>query len=62
MRVATDQLERFAYFAADVWWFGARRPIYVVQTQSEILVGTRLLWESELTVQFWQCGSVKVAP
>ena len=62
MRVATEQMERFESFAADVWWFGARRPIYVLQTQSEILVGTSLLWESQLTVQFWEGGSVNVLP
>ena len=60
MRVATDQMERFESFAAEVWWFGARLPIRVLQTQSEILVGTRLLWESQLTVQLWQGGSVTV--
>ena len=60
MRVATDQMERFESFAAEVWWFSARLPIRVLQTQSEILVGTRLLWESQLTVQLWQGGSVTV--
>ena len=62
MRVATEQMERFESFAAEVWWFGARRPVYVLQTQSEILIGTRLLWESQLTVQFWEGGSVNVRP
>ncbi len=60
MRVATEQMERFESFAANVWWFGARRPVYVLQTQSEILVGIRLLQESQLTVQFWEGGSVNV--
>ena len=62
MRVATEQTERFESFAAEVWWFGARRPVYVLQTQSEILIGTSLLWESQLTVQFWEGGSVNVLP
>ena len=62
MRVATEQMERFESFAAEVWWFGARRPVYVLQTQSEILIGTHLLWESQLTVQFWEGGSVNVQP
>ena len=62
MRVATEQMERFESFAADVWWFGARRPVYVLQTQSEILVGIRLLREDQLTVQFWEGGSVNVLP
>lgn len=60
MRVATDQMEQFESFEADVWWLGTRRPIYVLQTQSEILVGTRLLWESQLTAQFWEGGVVSV--
>lgn len=62
MRVATEQMEWFEAFAADVWWFGVRRPVYVLQTQSEILVGTTLLWDSQLTVQFWEGGSVNVLP
>ncbi len=62
MRVGTEEMARFESFAADVSWLGARRRIYVLQTQSEILVGTRLLWESELTVQFWEGGSVNVQP
>lgn len=62
MRVATDQREQFDCYAATVFWLGNRLPIRVVQTQSEILVGTRLLWESELTVQFWEGGSVNVQP
>ena len=60
MRVGTEEMARFESFAADVSWLGARRRIYVLQTQSEILVGTRLLWESQLTVQFWEGGSVNV--
>ena len=62
MRVGTEEMARFESFAADVSWLGSRRPIYVLQTQSEILVGTRLLWESQLTVQFWEGGAVNVQP
>ncbi|MCY4559258.1 MAG: hypothetical protein OXF79_23330 [Chloroflexi bacterium] len=60
MRVGTEEMARFESFAAGVSWLGARRRIYVLQTQSEILVGTRFLWESQLTVQFWEGGSVNV--
>lgn len=60
MRVATDQTVRLESFVADVLWLGTRRPVYVVQTQSEILVGTHLLWESQLTAQFWEGGVVSV--
>ncbi len=62
MRVATEQWEHFDSYAASVWWFGNRLPIRLLQTQSEILVGTSLLWESQLTVQFWDGGSVNVLP
>ena len=62
MRVGTEEMARFESFAADLSRLGARRRIYVLQTQSEILIGTRLLWESELTVQFWEGGSVNVLP
>lgn len=60
MQVATSEWARFDIYAVDILWFGHRLPVRVVQTQSEILVGTRLLWESQLTVQFWQGGSVSV--
>ena len=60
MQVATSEWAEFDIYEAMVWWFDARLPIRVLQTQSEILVGTRLLWESQLTVQFWQGGSVTV--
>lgn len=60
MRVATDEWEQFDCYAASVFWLGNRLPIRVLQTQSEILVGTGLLWESQLTAQFWQGGSVSV--
>ena len=60
MRVGTEEMARFESFAADVSWLGARRRTYVLQTQSEILVGTRLLWESQLTAQFWEDGAVNV--
>ena len=60
MRVATDQTVWLESFVADVSWLGPRRPVYVVQTQSEILMGTYLFWNSQLTVQFWEGGSVSV--
>ncbi|MDE2785133.1 MAG: clan AA aspartic protease [Chloroflexota bacterium] len=60
MRVATSEWALFDVYEATVWWFGARLPIRVLQTQSEILVGTRLLWESQLAVQFWEGGVVSV--
>lgn len=60
MRVATSEWAHFDVYEATVWWFGARLPIRVLQTQSEILVGTRLLWESQLTAQFWEGGVVSV--
>ena len=60
MQVATSEWAQFDVYAADVLWLGNRLPLRVLQTQSEILVGTRLLWESQLTVQFWEGGSVNV--
>ena len=60
MQVATSEWAQFDIYAADVLWLGNRLPLRVLQTQSEILVGTRLLWESELTVQFWEGGAVNV--
>ena len=60
MHVGTEEMAWFELFAADVSWLGNRLPIRVLQTQSEILVGTRLLWESQLTAQFWQGGAVSV--
>ena len=60
MQVATSEWVQFDAYAAAVFWLGNRLPIRVLQTQSEILVGTRLLWESELTVQFWEGGAVNV--
>ena len=62
MRVATGQLESFELYRATVWWFGHRRPIRVLETQNEILAGTRLLWGSELTIQLWNGGAVTVSP
>ena len=60
MRTATDQMESFDSFAATVWWFGRRQQIRVLQTQSEILAGTWLLWDAELSIQLWDGGSVTV--
>ena len=60
MRVGTDEWEQFDCYAAPVFWLGNRMPIRVLQTPSEILLGTRLLRDSELTVQFWQGDSVSV--
>ena len=60
MRVATSEWAHFDVYEATIWWFGARLSIRVLQTQSEILVGTRLLWESQLTAQFWKGGVVSV--
>ena len=60
MQVATSEWAQFDVYAADVLWLGNRLLLRVLQTQSEILVGTRLLWESQLTVQFWEGGSVNV--
>ena len=60
MRVATSEWAHFDVYEATIWWLGVRLPIRVLQTQSEILVGTRLLWESQLTAQFWQGGAVSV--
>ncbi len=60
--VATSELAQFDTYAATVLWLGNRLSIRAVQTQSEILVGTSLLWESQLTVQFWEGGSVNVLP
>lgn len=60
MQVATAEWVQFDVYEAAVWWFGARLPIRVVQTQSEILVGIRLFRESQLTAQFWEGGSVSV--
>jgi len=60
MRVATSEWAYFDVYEATVFWLGNRLPIRVLQTQSEILVGTRLLWESLLTAQFWEGGSVSV--
>ena len=62
MQVATSEWAQFDIYVVDVLWFGDRLPIRVLQTQSEILIGTRLLWESQLTVQFWEGGSVNVRP
>ena len=62
MQVATSEWVQFDAYAAAVFWLGNRLPIRVLQTQPEILVGTRLLWESELTVQFWEGGAVNVQP
>ena len=62
MQVATAEWAHFDIYAVDVLWFGNRLPIRVLQTQSEILVGNRLLRESQLTVQFWEGGSVNVLP
>ena len=60
MQVATSEWAEFDVYEATIWWFGARLSIRVLQTQSEILVGTRLLWESQLTAQFWKGGVVSV--
>ena len=60
MQAATSEWAQFDVYAADVLWLGNRLPLRVLQTQSEILVGTRLLWETQLTVQFWEGGSVNV--
>ena len=62
MQVATSEWAQFDIYAADVLWLGNRLPLRVLQTQSETLVGTRLLWESQLTVQFWEGGGVNVQP
>ncbi len=62
MRVATDEWEQFDCYAVTVLWLGNRLPLRVLQTQSEILAGTRLLWGTELTVQFWEGGAVNVQP
>ena len=62
MHVATSELAQFDTYAATVLWLGNRLSIRAVQTQSEILVGNRLLRESQLTVQFWEGGSVNVLP
>lgn len=61
MLVATDRVENFDSCAAVVWWFDRRREIRVLQSQNEILVGTRLLWGSSLTIQSWDGGMVTVA-
>ncbi len=60
MHVATSELAQFDTYAATILWLGNRLSIRVVQTQSEILVGIRLLRESQLTAQFWEGGSVSV--
>ena len=60
MQVATSEWAHFDVYEATVFWLGNRLPIRVLQTQSEILVGTRLLWESQLTAQFWEGGVVSV--
>lgn len=62
MQVATSEWAQFDIYTVDVLWLGNRLPIRVLQTQSEILVGTGLLWESNLTAQFWEGGSVNVQP
>ena len=62
MHVATSELAQFDTYTATVLWLGNRLSIRAVQTQSEILVGNRLLRESQLTVQFWEGGSVNVLP
>ena len=58
MQVATSEWAEFEIYEATVWWFGVRLPIRVQLIPSEILVGNRLLRERQLTVQFWQGGSV----
>ena len=60
MQMATSEWAEFDAYTAAVFWLGSRLPIRALQTQSEILIGTRLLWESQLTVQFWEGGSVNV--
>ena len=60
MQVATAQSEDFDAYAAAVWWFGNRLPIRVLQSPYEIIVGTRLLWNSRLTLELWDGGLVAV--
>ena len=60
MKVATSTTEEFDTYAAEVLWLGIPRSIRVLESPEEIIVGTRLLWESQLIVQFWEGGSVSV--
>lgn len=49
-------------YKAVIYWHEERRSSSVTQTAGDVLAGTQLLWNSRLTVDFVEGGSVGIEP
>lgn len=56
--LADGQINLYYHYEATVLWEGVIRPVYVMESEDQLLLGTGLVEGRTLTVQMWAGGDV----
>ena len=62
LTMANDETGTFRSYHGMALWQGQRRPIEIVESEGDPLVGTALLWGSLLTAEMTDNGAVAIGP
>ena len=62
LRMANDAIETFPTFRGIVLWRNQRRTVRIIESEGTPLMGTALLWDSLLTAEMTDNGTVTIGP